>query len=729
MQLWLVCLLCFVTCFTGASAAKLSLEGSLITLYVDHSLHIEQEHKHNEDLRYYLRTKQGKTYRLKFKQAPSEAEKISQINIQGNLIANDEVEVLSYQEKPSSKKFSLVNADKSSARSNQKTLLVPIQNPHSNSGFLYQGQQLSDLVFSNSGLSLQTYFKEVSGSRISFSGQVAPVLQLSGSFCAERQLFSGKAWLSVLELIYKNYDLSKFDRLSVIVPDDPYCLGSSALGVGSLGKAEFEDNNGKRFSISFNFVRSYTEPSTNDVSFISILAHEFGHNLGLRHDNGNSCGKEVFSKSCPSIEYAGAHSIMGIAPSLAHMNLIHKENLAWVDSQEIITINDSRHDAEYTLSAVSANNSLPKAIKIARADGSYYVIEYRQPINMESYQAFNDPISYNGFLVYLSNNKASNNSILLRSDLVDLRSQLGSLEHGVYNNYNQAKKFSVLAPFSSSFVDNVNKIQVTPLMMDSEKIIVKVTKGLVSIDNYEEDSSKPVSDSNYEPSQNDWEDAVIKAIANHQDSYYANKSLQLYIDLPRDLRENLTKLVKNIEWDYGDGHTIQVTNPGQIGSIHRFREAGTYNVSATINLLSGKNIRYELKNLLIREYFTLGINAVGKQASISSEPILNYNKATRLRLSISLPGLIHRNSSFRVLFPKTLTGSIKSLKKFKKIKLNGRRVNLPIHLLAEEKLKPVLLEYLDEDGYYIIPIAIQERERSLRIVKTYDVFLKLKSSM
>jgi hypothetical protein len=721
LQFCLVLFLCAFTSLKGVNAAsdQLRFTGTLISFYVDHGLDEGHDHIH-DDIRYYLRTTQGKAFRLQFKNPPKEPEKISKINIQGKLLVNDEIEVLDYQEDLGTKIINLAKVQVASARSNQRTLVVPINNLRSSTGFLYQGQKLHDLVFSNTQLSLNTYFNEVSGSRISFSGEVASVLNLSGNLCAERELFAGNGWLDVLNLIYRNYDLTQFDRLSIIVPNDSLCLGNGAIGVGSLGKVEFETNQGKIFQLSFNFVRSYTEPIGNDVTFLSLLAHEFGHNLGLRHDNGNSCGRQIFSSNCPSVEYGGAHSIMGYASSLAHPNLIHKEKLRWIDSSDIVTIRNSSHNAEYTLAAVASKSQLPKAIKLMRNDGSFYLIEYRQPINMESHNAFVHPANYDGFLVYLNNNKLKNDSILLRSDLVDLRSQLGPIKYGSYHNFSKAKEFSVFAPFESGFVDPVNRIQVIPVTRNSETITLRIIKGNSILLNQEE------------PSIDDWKQGQILALTNIFKGHYANRKMSFRLNFPGRVLDSLKNrnLIKSVEWDFGDGNNIITDSLNGISSIHTYRKSGIYNVKAKLDLLTDESFVYEIKNFLVKEFFSIEANRVQAKANINSDTSLNYDEETliELRLAIKRPQFFLRNHRFQLLMPSNLSNHVKRQKGSRTINFKRNEISFLYSFSEEEKLRPLLLEYLKDDGYYEIPITIFQHNKSSKVTNSNLAYIRIKSS-
>lgn len=464
--------------FTKATAKHIDIEGNFIALYID-----KQNHGQSE-LNYYLKTKKRKLYKLKFKNKLKHPEKIKALKLSGDLQGR-EIKVESFQETEKSKNFRLVNATQSEARANQRTLVIPLLNTSYNTGFLYSSLELNNLFFSSSGTSLKKYFNEVSNSIISFNGIAGKTVNVSGIFneftnglCVPGEsLIDGYAWLFALDTIYQEYDLEQYDRVSIVVPNDSLCLGTGVLGVGTLGKLEFENSLGRTFEFSFNFVRSYNEPIGNDDTFVAIAAHEMGHNLGLKHDNANSCGEEIFDSECPSIEYGGAHSIMGYATNLAHINAIHQEDLGWFSSSnEIVNVSRSSSEQTITIAPMASNSTLPKAIKIARGDGSHYMIEYRKPINIASNKAFDFDSDYDGFLVYLNNDSYHNDSILFRADMEDMRPNLNnySSANNVYYDGLAAQTFSTKANFRSNFIDAVNKIQVIPISLDSDLATLRV---------------------------------------------------------------------------------------------------------------------------------------------------------------------------------------------------------------------------------------------------------------
>jgi len=192
-------------CFNSAAAAKLTqVEGSLVSFYID-----KQDHDKSE-LRHYLRTKDGKAYKLHFKTAPKHPEKIKAIKLKG-LIRDRDIDVESFEETVDSRKFILKGGTQAEARGNQRTLVVPMKNSSTNTGFLYSSSQLNDLYFSSSSVSLNSYYSEVSDSVISFSGNVTNTINVSGisdqyirGLCVPGEdLFDGYGWIYALDAIYQ----------------------------------------------------------------------------------------------------------------------------------------------------------------------------------------------------------------------------------------------------------------------------------------------------------------------------------------------------------------------------------------------------------------------------------------------------------------------------------------------------------------------------------------------
>lgn len=319
--------------------------------------------------------------------------------------------------KKSKRKTVLVNTNSSEAIGVQRTLVIPVGDPEASTGsFIFTPSALNRIFFSSEDLSLNSYYKEVSSNKTSFEGVQTEFLSVRG-LCEGGDIFESGAVDFLFGYVDSQIDLSKFDRVSFVFPDDSFCLGG-ALGVGTLGKASYRNQFGNDTNISINYNRSIGLDSNNLVYFLKVLAHEFGHNFGLKHDNANACGEEIFTQECEdSLEYGGVHSMMGRSPNLAHFNAIHQYDLKWLENNQVEILEDDLIDAEFTLIPLASNSrSGLKAVKIKRNDGSYYTIEYRRPINMESFSYSSSSLRYGGVQIYLNNDAHNRDSVLIRKD-------------------------------------------------------------------------------------------------------------------------------------------------------------------------------------------------------------------------------------------------------------------------------------------------------------------------
>ncbi|EVU11697.1 metallo-peptidase M12B Reprolysin-like family protein, partial [Vibrio parahaemolyticus V-223/04] len=64
-----------------------------------------------------------------------------------------------------------------------------------------------------------------------------------------------------------------------------------------------------------------------------MIAHEFGHNLGLSHAKALDCGDASVSNNCNAIEYGDSYDVMG-TPDMGYINTYYKERMGWLNGAE-----------------------------------------------------------------------------------------------------------------------------------------------------------------------------------------------------------------------------------------------------------------------------------------------------------------------------------------------------------------------------------------------------------
>jgi chitodextrinase len=116
---------------------------------------------------------------------------------------------------------------------------------------------------------------------------------------------------------------------------------------------------------------------TNGEMTLRVVGHELGHNFGVHHASADSCvdggGVRVtLSTSCTASEYGDPFSIMGSGATRFH-HAWHKAQLGWLSDTQTITTSGT-----YTVAPVQGTGT-PRLLRILRANGTYFQIDYRQP--------------------------------------------------------------------------------------------------------------------------------------------------------------------------------------------------------------------------------------------------------------------------------------------------------------------------------------------------------------
>jgi uncharacterized protein (TIGR03437 family) len=130
------------------------------------------------------------------------------------------------------------------------------------------------------------------------------------------------------------------------------------------------------------------------------LAHEIGHNLGLRHARFLNCGDAVYEFNaqslCGYVEYGDADDMGESINPVLHFNSVFKEFLGWLLPQPVSTTG-SYQLAPYELGPGT------KALKIAPPQGTdTFYLEYRQLLGYDS--GLIDTTYVNGPFLHLGGN-------------------------------------------------------------------------------------------------------------------------------------------------------------------------------------------------------------------------------------------------------------------------------------------------------------------------------------
>ena len=151
----------------------------------------------------------------------------------------------------------------------------------------------------------------------------------------------------------------------------------------------------------------------NGSMSLRVVGHELGHNFGVHHASTLNCtagGTRVtLGGTCTANEYGDPFTIMGSASTYHHNNW-HRAQFGWMSMQ---TVSSS---GTYTLApAESSSTAVSRLLRVARGDGTYLNLEFRQPGG--AFETFSSSSAVaNGVSVRI----APETSTLVQSKLLDL---------------------------------------------------------------------------------------------------------------------------------------------------------------------------------------------------------------------------------------------------------------------------------------------------------------------
>lgn len=139
----------------------------------------------------------------------------------------------------------------------------------------------------------------------------------------------------------------------------------------------------------------------------TLLSHELGHNLGLYHSHAYECGSTTLGTNCASYEYSDYLDTMGSGSG--HYNAFQKERLGWLPNATHTIQSSGVYELELYETAPGPK---PKVLKIQKAPGQWYYVEYRQPIGFDGFLLSNDNVR-NGVVIHMGTPSNGNSSHIL----------------------------------------------------------------------------------------------------------------------------------------------------------------------------------------------------------------------------------------------------------------------------------------------------------------------------
>jgi len=149
----------------------------------------------------------------------------------------------------------------------------------------------------------------------------------------------------------------------------------------------------------------------NGAMTLRVVSHELSHNFGVHHASTLACQQggtaTTFGGTCTQSEYGDPFSVMGSASTRHHVNW-HRAQLGWLSDVQTVTTSGT-----YLLTPAELTGT-PRLLRIARGDGTYLNLEFRQPWGIFDNFSAGDPV-VNGVSIRIAPALTS----LVQSKLVD----------------------------------------------------------------------------------------------------------------------------------------------------------------------------------------------------------------------------------------------------------------------------------------------------------------------
>ncbi len=242
----------------------------------------------------------------------------------------------------------------------------------------WNAASVQQLFFGTSGVSLNTFWQEASYGKATATGKVFGPYALASDYNCDDQPDLAAA---ALKAASASNDLSGFKRIAYVFPVPQGCNYGGSAAVGCVAAVTMN---------AFFPVFSVNLPQT----YIGIVAHEEGHNLGLDHANSDDYGTvSVGALDDPGLdtEYGDPFSVMGspngsestwnAQPIMGQYSADQKSLiLRWLTLPDYLPV---RTSGMFTLAPYESGSGI-RALRILRdaASSSWLWAEYRQPLGL-----------------------------------------------------------------------------------------------------------------------------------------------------------------------------------------------------------------------------------------------------------------------------------------------------------------------------------------------------------